>query len=222
MKPSTLFLLFLIIGLKCSGQNFQLHLIGTSDSENKILDSINYNSNHSNVKSLTDEIHLTSEKLSKKGFIENRILETTKENDSSYTAKFNLGIKTKSIHIYIGRNSTLLNLIALDKTKDTIILPYEETETFLNQTLLKLEQKGFALAKLKLINIQKKKNILYTDLQFESGQQRQLNSIVVKFAESNKKIKTFPHSRNREKNNKWISRDYRKFQTNLYQHQCDA
>ncbi|SHG49482.1 Outer membrane translocation and assembly module TamA [Flavobacterium fluvii] len=210
MKHFIIALTLFIFGLNCSAQNFQLQLTGTSDSENKILDSLNYNSKHSNIKSITDEIHLTSEKLSKKGFIENQILETTKENDSSYTAKFNLGERTKSIHIYIGRNSTLLNLIALEKTKDTIILPYKETETFLNQTLLKLEQKGFALAKLKLINIQKKKNILYADLQFESGQQRQLNSIVVKFAESNKK-NNFPQGHltqiNRKYNNNPFNQD---------------
>ena len=55
----------------------------------------------------------------------------------------------------------------------------------------KLEKNGFAFAKLKLINIKKKNNTLYADLQFESGQQRQLNAIVVKFTESNKK-NSFP------------------------------
>ena len=210
MKPLAHFLLFLIFGLSCSAQNFQLKLFGSSDFENKVLDSLNYNSKHKNVKSLTDEINLTSEKLSIKGFIENQILETLKTNDSSYTAKFNLGERIKSIHIYIGKNPAIYDLIALDKKKDTIILPYEETEFFLNKTLLKLEQKGFAMAKLKLINIQKKKNSLYADLQFESGQQRQLNAIVVKFAESNKK-NSFPEGyliqMNRKYRNKTFNQD---------------
>jgi hypothetical protein len=222
LKPSALFLLFLIFGLNCSAQNFHLRLIGSSDSENKILDSINYNSKHKNVKSITDEINLTSEKLSKTGFIENQMLETTKENDSSYTAKFSFGEKIKSIHIFIDRkiltpalskgegaetrmdnnNVMIKDLISLDKTKDGIILPYGEIESFLNQTLQKLEQKGFALAKLKLINIQKKKNSLYAELQFESGQQRQLNAIVVKFAESNKK-NSFPKGHLTQMNRKY-------------------
>ncbi|MES2574619.1 MAG: hypothetical protein V4572_06735 [Bacteroidota bacterium] len=179
-----------------------MQLIGSSDFENKVLDSLNYNPTHKNIKSLTDEINLTSEKLSQKGFLENQILETLKKNDSSYTAKFNLGKRIKSIHIYIGKNSAVYDLIALDKKKDTIILPYEETESFLNKTLLKLEQKGFAMAKLKLINIQKKKNSLYADLQFESGQQRQLNSIVVKFAESKKK-NSFPEGHLKQINRKY-------------------
>lgn len=202
--------MFLIFGLNCSAQNFQLKLFGSSDSENKVLDSLNYNPKHPNVKSLTDEINLTSEKLSKKGFIENQILETTKKNDSSYTAKFNLGERIQSIHICTGKNPAIFDLIALDKKKDTIILTYEETEPFLNKTLLKLEQKGFAMAKLKLINIQKKKNSLYADLQFESGQQRQLNSIVVKYVESNKK-NSFPEGYltqiNRKYRNKLFNQD---------------
>jgi hypothetical protein len=194
--------LLLIVELNCSAQNFHLRLIGSSDSENKVLDSLNYNSKHKNTKSISDEINLTSEKLSKIGFIENRILENTKENDSSYIAKFNLGERIKSIYIYIGRNSLIFDLVSLDKTKDSIILPYGEIETFLNQSLQKIEQKGFALAKLKLINIKKKNHSLYADLQFKSGQQRHLNSIVVKFAESNKK-NNFPEGHLAQMNRKY-------------------
>lgn len=196
--------MFLIVELNCSAQNFHLRLIGSSDSENKVLDSLNYNSNHKNTKSISDEINLTSERLSKIGYIENQILENTKENDSSYIAKFNLGERIKSIHIYIGRNSAIFDLVSLDKTKDSIILPYGEIETFLNQSLKKIEQKGFALTKLKLINIQKKNNSLYAELQFESGQQRQLNSIVVKFAESSKK-NSFPEGHLKQINRKYRS-----------------
>lgn len=201
--------MFLIFGLNCSAQSFQLQIIGNSDFENKVIDSLNYNSKHKNIKSLTDEINLTSERLSQKGFIENQILETTKKNDSVYTSKLNLGEKTKSIHIYIGKNPAIFDLITLDKKKDTIILPYEETEQFLNKTIFKLEQKGFAMAKLKLINIQKDKKTLYADLQFESGKQRQLNSIVVKFAENNKK-NNFPEGHLKQINRKYRNNTFNK------------
>ena len=130
------------------------------------------------------------------------MLENAKENDSSYVAKFHLSEKINSIHIYIGSNSILIDLISLDKTKDSIILPYGEIESFLNQTLLKLEQKGFALAKLKLSTIQKKKKSLYADLQFESGRQRQLNSIVVQHAEGDKK-NSFPKGHLAQLNRKY-------------------
>ena len=191
MKPFVLLLLFLTFGFHSSAQNFQLKLTGSSESEDKTLDSLNYNTNHKNLKSIIDELTTATEKLSKMGYIENRMLENAKKNDSSYIAKFRLGERINTIHIYIGRNPVIIDLISLDKTKDSIILPYGEIESFLDQTLLKLERKGFALAKLKLSTIQKKNKSLYADLQFETGRQRQLNSIVVKYAEGDKK-NSFP------------------------------
>jgi len=222
LKPFILFFLFLNFGLNCTAQNFQLHLIGNSISENNVLDSINYLSKHENAKSISDEINAVSEKLSKIGFIETQILGNTKVNDSSYIAKFSLGERIKSIHIYIGRkiltpapsrgeraetatdyNNTLIkDLIGLKKTKDTLVLPYGEIESFLNQTLQKLEQKGFALAKLKLINIHRQDHSLYAELLFKSGQQRTLNSIVVKFADGNKK-NSFPEGHLAQINRKY-------------------
>jgi hypothetical protein len=185
-----------------SAQNFQLKLIGNSESETKTLDSLNHNTNHKNLKSIVDELTIATEKLSKMGYLENRMLENAKENDSSYLAKFRLGERINSIHIYIGRDPILIDLISLDKTKDSIILPYGEIESFLNQTLLKLEQKGFALAKLKLSTIQKKKKSLYANLQLESGRQRQLNSIVVQHAEGDKK-NSFPKGHLAQLNRKY-------------------
>ena len=202
MKTFVLYIFFLTFGAHASAQNFQLHLIGSSNSENKVMDSLNYNSNHKNVKSITDEITAAAEKLSKMGYIENRMLGNSNENDTSYVAKFSLGERVKSIHIYIGKNPVLFDLIAISKTKDTITLPYRELETFLNQTLQKLEQKGFALAKLKLTTIQKKKKSIYADLHFEPGQQRQLNSIVVQHADGAKK-NSFPEGHLAQINRKY-------------------
>ena len=159
MKTYTLFLLFLIFGLNCNAQNFQLQITGNSTFENKTIDSLNYSKTHKNAKSISDEITITSEKLSKTGFIESQLLENKKTNDSSYTAKFSLGERVKFIHIYIGKNSAIKDIIALDKNKDSITIPYDEIESFLNGTLIKLEKKGFALAKLKLINIHKQNQI---------------------------------------------------------------
>ena len=234
MKPFVLFILFLTFGLHASAQNFQLHLTGTSDSENKVLDSLNYNLNHKNLKSILDELTTTTEKLSEIGYLENQIIENRKVNESNYTAKFSLGERIKSIHIYIGRNilfppdsnrdskrekagttkdlnNTLIkNLVGLDKTKDTLILPYNDIESFLNSSLQKLEQNGFAFAKLKLVNFQKKSHSLYADLQIESGRQRQLNSIVVQYAERDKK-NSFPEGHLAQLNRKYHNSTFNQY-----------
>jgi hypothetical protein len=191
-------------GLHCYAQKYKLELIGSSIVENKIIDSLNYNTDHPNLKSLTDEAAYMAESLVKIGYIENKIIEKTKTNDSSYCTKFDLGKKIKHIHIYIGRDADINNIIKSTDNTDTITLAYNETEKFLNQTLQKLEQKGFALAKLKLINIKNKNNTLYADLFFDPNQQRLLNSVVVKFADDTKRT-NFPEGHLHQ-----INRKYRK------------
>ncbi len=189
-------------GTTCFSQNIHLKIIGSTPSENKVIDSLKYNSIPTNVKNCNDELKTIAERLSKIGYIENQLLENTKKNDSTYIATFILGDKIKFTHINISKNYELKEIIALEKNKDSIVLAYSETEPFLNTTLQKLEQNGFAFAKLKLTNIKRKNNSLYTELQFESGQQRKLNAIVVQFVESNKK-NSFPEGHLKQMNRKY-------------------
>lgn len=200
MKTFALFLLLILFSLNGNAQDFHLQINGNSSSESKTIDSLNYNKLHKNAKSIRDEIIIISEKLSKIGFIVNQILESKKTNDSSYISKFSLGERIKTIRVYIGANSEIKELIT--SNKDSITMPYGEIESFLNETLLKLEKKGFALAKLNLVNIQKQKHSLIADLQFEPNRQRKLNSIVVKFAKDDN-LKNFPEGHLTQINRKY-------------------
>ena len=202
MKSHIISFLLLFFGLNCFAQNLQLHITGSSDSETKTVDSLNYNSNHKNTKSINDEITKISDRLSKIGFIENKIVTVIKIKDSTYLAKLSLGNKIKHIHIYIGRNPQQNNILNPNKNTDTITLKYEETETFLNNTLKKLEENGFALAKLKLTNIQNKNKALYADLEFISDKKRKINSIEIKYLEKDNKI-NFPKSYAKQINHKY-------------------
>jgi hypothetical protein len=200
LKTFALFLLLILFSLNGNAQDFHLQINGNSSSESKTIDSLNYNKLHKNAKSIRDEIIIISEKLSKIGFIVNQILESKKTNDSSYISKFSLGERIKTIRVYIGANSEIKELIT--SNKDSITMPYGEIESFLNETLLKLEKKGFALAKLNLVNIQKQKHSLIADLQFEPNRQRKLNSIVVKFAKDDN-LKNFPEGHLTQINRKY-------------------
>ena len=202
MKLLAFILLFSTLGTNCFSQNFQLQLIGSTPSENKTIDSLKYNSSHLNVKAIADEVNFTTERLSKIGYLENQVTDNIRKNDSSFITKFRLGQKIKFIHIYIGHNCEIIDLISLDKKKDTLVIAYSEIESFLNNTLQKLEQKGFAFAKLKLANIKRKNNTLHAELQFESGQKRQLNAIVAQFDNSNKK-NSFPAGHLKQLNRKY-------------------
>jgi hypothetical protein len=145
-----------------------------------VIDSLTYLSNHKNAKSLNDEITFTTEKLSKIGFIENKIVSKTKSNDSSYTAKLNLGERIKSIHIYIGGNPVLKKVLFPTHNQDTLVITYVEIEAFLNRSLKNLDQKGYSFSKLYLTQFQKKDSKLLATLKIEEKNQRTLNSIVVK------------------------------------------
>ena len=101
--------IFSLISSSSYAQNFNLKIKGTNETENKIIDSLNYSRQHSNLKSLFDEIKNTSARLSKKGFLDTKILETKNINDSSYISIIELKNRIKKIHIYIGINNPFSN-----------------------------------------------------------------------------------------------------------------
>ncbi len=153
----------------------QLHLTILSDKNKKIIDSIGYKRNHTNTKSILLEVNLFADKLLKEGFLESRVIENKKLNDSSFVFQFELGKQTKFIHIYIGRNFDKL----FESNSDTIKLKYSKIELFLNSNLQKLEKQGFGLSKLQLINIQKEKDYLIADLQIVTTKKRAINDFVI-------------------------------------------
>ncbi len=179
LKKLVFVFLIFYFPLNFQAQRLYLKISGDSEKENRLIDSVSYNRNHPDIKSVTAEINLFSEKLIKSGFIENEFLESTKTNDSTFTASFKIGKKTKSIYIYLNSASEESTKETIGFEKDTLQLPFSETEAFLNSTLTRLERKGFSLASLKLRNFSKKNNSLYAELSIETGNQRQLNDIVI-------------------------------------------
>lgn len=214
-----IFILFFLLnfGWNCSAQNLYLKISGTNETQNKTIDSIGYNPKHINTKSVIDEASLFSDKLTKLGFIENEILDSQKTNDSTFAFQFHLGKRTDFIHIYIGRNLELKSLNVIDTKKDTLIIPFSEAESFLNQTLSKLESKGYSLSRLKLINFKKTDHSLFAELYAETGNQRQLNDIVIngytKFPEGHKKNikRLYKNKTFNQENLKKIHSDFEKF-----------
>jgi hypothetical protein len=197
--------IFYLISISGYAQNFNLKIDGTNTVENKIIDSLNYSTKHPNLKSLFNEIKNTSEKLSKKGFLDNKILETKNINDSSYTSIIELKKRIKEIHIYIGINNQFSNLQKSEN--DTIILPYEEVENYLNQKINNAEKAGYALTKINLENIRRKNLIIYADLNFKSEKKRELNSIILNYTNNTGKD-IFPKGHLKQLNKKYINRTF--------------
>ena len=180
MNKIVFLFLFFCFSFTVSAQKLYLNVAGNSEAEKKTIDSIGYAHQHENAKSILDEANQLSEKLTQNGYIENRMLNNTKPNDSTFIWRFSLGRKTDFIHIYIGKNNPPYLASLFDSKKDTLIVPFNEIESFLKQTLNSLESKGFALAKLKLINLKKTNTYLSADLQIAFEKQRQLNDIVIR------------------------------------------
>lgn len=130
MKYYLIYILLFTFGVNSYAQTMQLKFIGNSASETKTIDSLGYLSNHKNAKSITDELEQIAAKLSKIGFLTNRILTQNKVSDSTYTVKLNLGNRIKWVHIYIGTNSTLNRLLFPNENKNSLVLPSGQTEDF--------------------------------------------------------------------------------------------
>lgn len=177
--------------MKCHSQHFELKITGENKIEDKTIDSISYIKKHKTIKSLNNEVLLISDKLSKIGYIDNKTIENDKINDSIFIIKISLKEKINQIHIHIDNNNPSLNNIFSNKKNDTITLPYQEIETFLNQKLNQLEHAGYAFTKLKLTNIQRKKNTLYANLDFKNEKKREVNSIILNYTQNNQS-KIFP------------------------------
>ena len=222
MKPSFTLMFIMLFCLSCSAQSFRLIIKGSNSFETKIIDSLKYNTNHKNTKSITDELIQISQKLSNIGYIDNISHELIAKNDSIFEANLQLGLKINTIHVKVGSNLVLQQIPKLKK-KDTLTIPFIEINSFLTQTTQLFEENGFALARISLTNISRKNNEIYADLKVESDQKRILNAIVVNFKDTNQNTK-FPKGHLAQINRKYkntlfnqkivnqIYQDFEKFQ----------
>lgn len=201
-------LIYIVIFLlysKCFGQSFYLTIKGINDKQNQTIDSVNYNKVHPNLKSLNNEISLMSKNFAKQGYIDITTIKNDKINDSCFTAVLDLKNKIKTIHIYIGTNNIFFE--SKKTSKDSIIIPYSELETFLNQEIQNKEKAGFAFSKIKLNNIRRKNSIIYADLFLDSEKKRNLNSIILNH--NNPNLKTFfPKGALKQLNKKYLNKTF--------------
>lgn len=191
LKKTIFIFFFLYSALTVTAQKNLYLQVSAAEKELAAIDSVGYAKTHVNAKSVVDEANALSEKLKRIGYIENEILDNTKTNDSTFLFTFALGKKTKSIHIYIGANAQAKALAFPNEKKDTLTIPFAETEAFLNRTLNTLETQGYSLSNLHLANLRQQNGRLYAQLNIETGKRRQVNDIVIvgydKFPEGHKR-----------------------------------
>jgi len=194
-----------------------LKIIGQNDIENKIIDSIGYAKKHTDFKSVADENNSFYNKLIKKGYNDCQFSEVIKENDSTFSYKYALGKKINYARIYIGIKNQENVPPYYTLKNDTLTIPFEETENFLNSVLKKMESNGYSMARVKLINLENKNNTIAAELSITREAQRQLNGIVIngydKFPVSHKKniLRLYRNKVFNQKNLDKLYNDFEKF-----------
>lgn len=162
-----------------SAQQLYLELSGSNLAETSLIDSLGYSKIHSDLKNLSNEVHLVSKALSKIGYISNQVTANTKANDSTFTYQIALGNITSMLHLYIGKDLSLRDLLFAEEKSDTIQVPINRVEEYLQSKLDLLESSGFSLATMQLVSFQTVNSKLYADLSVSTGKPRQLNDIVI-------------------------------------------
>ena len=160
------------------GQNFYLNIKGTSEIENKTIDSLQYESKHASVASILEEQKRFENKLTNQGFFDWQLLEQKKVNDSSFVFYYRLGNTIKNNTIYIGKLSAEEKSL-LQLEKDILTIATNEVENFMKSKIALLEKKGYSLANLQLVNQRRIENNLISDLQVKLNAKRNITDLVI-------------------------------------------
>lgn len=157
---------------------------GDSDKETKILDSLYYQRAFNDFASLQKETDLIKINLIKLGYIESELIELKKQNDSTYSAHYNLNNRYNKIRLYFDEslNRNIFKTISTnidDNYIDVDIINLEQTLKLLNS---EISNQGDPFSTLQLTNIKKLNNEdLYANLIIsEQIQKRIIDSIIIK------------------------------------------
>jgi len=169
--------LFLLPNSSVFSQNFYLELKSEVQNKQQIIDSIGYVKRHSTPKSAIEQAHIFSENLTQIGYLQNRITNSEKTNDSTFVFKISLGKKTKFVQISTIKTPFLKKINAIEN--DTILLAVSQLDSFMTTLLQKLETNGYSMSKIKLSNFLFEDHFLKADLIEEISPKRTLDDIVV-------------------------------------------
>ncbi|MFN4199366.1 MAG: hypothetical protein ACK4FS_10105, partial [Flavobacterium sp.] len=155
-----------------------MEVVGSNPNETKIIDSVGYQKYHSNALSTLKESELLNEKLLQIGFLESRVQEYKKINDSTFQYIFSLGNKTSHLYIYVGLHQKFLPTY-LKAQNDSVKIPIQRAEVFLQDIVQKAANEGYSLASVKLNHFQATNNMLSCELVIELNSIRTIDNIVI-------------------------------------------
>lgn len=187
MQKSLLLLLIIYIGFssELNGQNLQLKITGSSETETTIIDSLKYSKFHKDFQSIEQEVNNLKKRIESLGYIENNQNPITRLNDTLFKTVLLLGQQYNSIMIQynselVDRN--LIELISQEVTDSSFVLPFPDIENALKRLNLKIAENGYPFNEIKLSEIRKRKNdqLIASLTSQKTENQRKIDRIVIK------------------------------------------
>lgn len=154
-----LLIISILFSPKALSQDLYLNISGKTDIETSIIDSLGYLNKHKNYISIKHEVDSLRNRLNRTGYIENKLIELKKKNDSVFRTKIHLKQKFHTIYIYhkdSGLNLQFLYTLSDIVTDDYFVITINDIESTLDILNSEISTHGNPFSKLKLSNIKKK------------------------------------------------------------------
>ncbi|GEQ85625.1 membrane protein [Patiriisocius marinistellae] len=168
---------------KLPAQDLKLTISSEISISATLLDSINFDNTHKNLKSISEEAIKISLKIQQFGFIECKLETIQKINDSVFNAHFFFGNKIEMIKIFydasLFKKQDIKNISYFNNEK-YFIQPISEVEKTLNSLNTNQTKNGNAFARLRLTNFKNKDGEISATLETERGPIRTIDSIAIK------------------------------------------
>jgi len=155
-KSPALVLFLLLFNFSLSQEKI-LNISGTNIEDETIISKYKYESKHETLKQLMEEVSKFQQKLKTSGYINNKLKNLIKNNDSIYLAKIELKNKIENLILKLDSNiieQYYFSKLNLKINKDnTIIIPYSKIETELLRYNKIIASSGYPFSSLKLTDI---------------------------------------------------------------------
>ena len=176
-------LIFFLFFVQINSQNLELKIIGSDEIETKVIDSLGYKNYFKDYTSLNREIDSISKQFLTIGYINSKLLEIIKQNDSLFQAQFSLKTRFKSITINHNGliDEEILKLADLKPEGTSFTLPIsklEQTLEFINAEIAN-QGKPFSTLQLKEIK-QENETSLSASLELTQPIERSIDKIIIK------------------------------------------
>ncbi|WP_456437339.1 POTRA domain-containing protein [Psychroserpens sp.] len=176
-------LIFCLFFAQVYSQNLELKVIGSDETETKVIDSLGYENYFKDYNSLNKEVDSISKRFLTIGYINSKLLEISKQNDSLFLAQFSLKTHFKSITINHNGliDKDILKLSDLKSEGNSFTLPIsklEQTLEFINAEIAN-QGKPFSTLQLKEIK-QENETSLSASLELSQPIERSIDKIIIK------------------------------------------